>query len=45
MVRNMQHTDDPDRSMAVIVWAAVGIGLVFLGGWGYVIVHFALKYW
>ncbi len=40
MVRPHEKTWD-----AVAVWAGVGIGLVFLGGWGYVAVHFIVKFW
>jgi hypothetical protein len=34
-----------DRLTAVYVFAGVGIGLAILGGWGYVVVHFARKFW
>ena len=41
----MQHTDDPDRSMAVIVWLVGAFAVAFLGGLGYVAVHFIVKFW
>lgn len=41
----MQHTDDPDRGMAVIVWCVVALAAAFFGGVGYVAVHFIVKFW
>ncbi len=45
MVRNMQHTDDPDLAMAVILWCVAAVALAFFGGIGYVAVHFVVKFW
>ena len=41
----MQHTDDPDRAMAVIVWLIGAFAIAFFGGVGYVAVHFIVKFW
>jgi hypothetical protein len=30
---------------AAAAWIGLGIGLAFLGGWGYVVFHFASKFW
>ena len=34
-----------DRLTTAFVWVGIGGGLAILSGWGYVVVHFARKFW
>jgi hypothetical protein len=34
-----------DRLTAVFVFGGIAIGLGILGAWGYVVVHFVVKFW